>query len=318
MRVDEVIVVHDGPKSIVWLDIIDPTPLELEGITERYLLPAHAVQDCLDAEHLPKFERIGTMNFVIVRAYDEDATHDSDTVQELTRKIAIFETNGLVITLHRRDQAFFSRLKDEWRSHSEIGELLGTERILLDIVKASIESYEAPMLLNRNLLEDFESKVFKHQSEAFEESYYLKRRASTFKRMIRLTIDILPKIGDQYRDDKAFIQDLKEKSDRLYMYAEEFFENVTQLMNLYLSLSSHRLTMSSHRQNEVMRILTIFSVFFMPLNLITGIYGMNFENMPELRWSYGYYFALALISLISLAIASFFWAKGYFKREKID
>lgn len=318
MKVDEVIAISDGNKSFLWLDITDPSPLELEGITEQYLLPQHAVSDCLDAEHLPKFERIGEMNFVIVRAYDDLAAHDADTIQEITRKVAVFESSGLVITIHRSEQKFFEDVKQVWRTRAKIGDTCEGDRILLEILRAAIESYEKPMLENRNLLEDFEVKVFKHQGDTFEDGYYLKRRANTFKRMLRMMIDIVPRVAEQYKDEASYLQDIKEKADRLYYYADEFFENINNLVNLHLSLSSHRLTMSSHRQNEVMRLLTIFSVFFMPLNLVTGIYGMNFENMPELKWAHGYHFALGLIFVITMVIGVYFYYKGLFRREKAD
>lgn len=318
MNVDEVIAMNDGSKALLWLDIINPTPLELEGLTEQYMLPYYAVQDCLEAEHLPKYERTGEMNFVIVRAYDENAAIDADTVQDLTRKVAIFESPGLVITIHRQEQNFFKEVKDHWRTQAKIGEKCEADHIMLDIVRAAIESYDKPMLANRNILEDFEVKVFKHQGDTFEDGYYLKRRANTFKRMLRLTIDILPRLGETYKDEAAFIQDLKEKSDRLLYYADEFYDNITNLVNLQLSLSSHRLTASSFRQNEVMRLLMIFSVFFMPLNLVTGIYGMNFEHMPELKWTNGYYFALGILAVITMVITGYFYHKGLFRSDKAD
>ncbi|MCX6117843.1 MAG: hypothetical protein NT027_09890 [Proteobacteria bacterium] len=318
MNVDEVIAIQDATRSFLWLDIENPSALELEALSEQYMLPYHAVQDCLESEHLPKFERTGQMNFVIIRGYDENAGHDCDTVQELTRKIAVFESPGLVITIHRSEQKYFTNLKDIWRTHAKIGEKCEADHILLDIIRATIETYERPMMANRNLLEDFEIKVFKHMGDTFEDGYYLKRRASTFRRMLRLTMDILPQVSEHYHDEAAFIQDLKEKGARHLYNADEFFENVTNLINLHLSLSSHRLTMSSFRQNEVMRLLTIFSVIFMPLNLVTGIYGMNFENMPELKWQYGYYGALCLLGVIALVIAVYFYKKGLFKAEKAD
>lgn len=316
MLIDEVISVREGERSFLWLDVTNPNPEELKALAEKYGLPAHTVQDSLEPEHLPKFEKIGEMNFVILRAYDDHASDEADTVQELTRKIAVFESKNLVITIHRVEQKFLEEVKMEWRSCGNDNERCQAHRVLLDIVRASMESYEKPVVENRNLLEEFEAKVFRHEGDSFEDGYYLKRRANTFKRMLRLTMDILPRIADQYRNEGALLQDIKENGDRLLYYAEEFFDNITNLLSLYLSLSSQRLTQSAHRQNEVMRLLTIFSVFFMPLNLVTGIYGMNFDYMPELKWPHGYYFALGLLLLITLCIGGVFYKIGYFRREE--
>ena len=313
MKIDQVIDIDDGSQRLLWVDIEFPSKGELEGIAQQYHLPSHAVQDCLDAEHLPKFERFGNLNFIIVRSFDDQAPVDADTVQELTRKIAVFESEGVVITIHRREQKFLSELKDDWRTKAKLGDPCKSHLVLLNILRGAIQSYQRPVTENRNTLEEFETKVFKHSGETLEDGYYLKRRASTFKRMLRMTVDILPSVADEYKEEASTLQDVKENGERMCFYAEEFYENITNLLNLYLSLSSHRLTAASHKTNEVMRILTVFSVFFMPLNLVTGIYGMNFQDMPELKWHYGYPFALGLLISITILIFFYFRRKGIFE-----
>ena len=318
MILDEVIAITGATRSFMWLDVTNPTPEELDQLALRYNLPAHTVQDCLEPEHLPKFEKLGGMNFLILRTYDDHATSDADTIQELTRKVAVFENQDLVLTIHRSALKFLESVKLEWKQSCKDGHSCQAHHVLLDILRAAMESYEVPMAQNRNTLEDFEVKVFRHEGDSFEDGYYLKRRANTFKRMIRLTLDILPRIADQYKDESALLQDIRERGDRLLYMADEFFDNINNLLNLYLSLSSHRLTQSAHRQNEVMRLLTIFSVFFMPLNLVTGIYGMNFEHMPELKWHYGYYLALGMLGVITLTIGGLFYKMGYFRSSDRD
>jgi magnesium transporter len=85
---------------------------------------------------------------------------------------------------------------------------------------------------------------------------------------------------------------------------EESVDNSSHLMNTYLSLSDQK-------NNEVVRLLTIFSVFFLPLTFIAGIYGMNFKFMPELNWQLGYGFALCLMAIVVIVI--YLW----FRRKKI-
>lgn len=311
MKVDQVIDIGTGADRSFWVDIENPSKSELEAIATKYRLPFRAVQDCLDAEHLPKFERFGDLNFIIVRSYDDKAAPDADTVQELTRKVALFESHGFLITIHRVKQNFLEAVKAEWRAKAAGGDHCKSHIVMLSVLSNAIQTFENPIISNRNLLEEFESKVFRHAGETLEDGYYLKRRASTFKRMLRMTLDILPSVAAEYKDESSTLQDVKEMGERLYFYAEEFFDNINNLLALYLSLSSHRMSAASHKTNEVMRILTVFSVFFMPLNLITGIYGMNFENMPELKWHKGYPFAIFLMLIITISI----WA--YFKRRGV-
>jgi magnesium transporter len=162
MKIDQVIDIDDGSQRLLWVDIEFPSKGELEGIAQQYHLPSHAVQDCLDAEHLPKFERFGNLNFIIVRSFDDQAPVDSDTVQELTRKIAVFESEGFVITIHRREQKFLSELKDDWRTKAKLGDPCKSHLVLLNILRGAIQSYQRPVTENRNTLEEFETKVFKY------------------------------------------------------------------------------------------------------------------------------------------------------------
>jgi magnesium transporter len=81
-------------------------------------------------------------------------------------------------------------------------------------------------------------------------------------------------------------------------------ENTNHLLNIYFNISSQR-------TNETMRVLTIFSVFFMPLTFIVGIYGMNFHNMPELSWQYGYPATIAAMAIVTIVIYSWFRRKKW-------
>lgn len=315
MRVDEVVALNREGRTLLWVDIESPSKIELEALAEQYMLPFHAVKDCLDAEHFPKFERFGDLNFIIVRSVDDEAPADSDTVQEVTRKIAVFESDSLVITIHRREQKFLLAIKDTWRTKVRLGEDCRSHAIMLSILTGVIETFKAPMDVNRNLLEDFEVKVFKHSGDTFEDGYFLKRRANTFLQVIHMTLDILPNVFKAYSDEASQLQDVKENGERLQFLAKEFYENISNLVTLQLSLQSHRMTMGSFKTNEVMRILTLFSVFFMPLNLLTGIYGMNFENMPELKWEHGYFYLIGIMCVFTCSILYYFKKKGFFEDQ---
>ncbi|MBK9212613.1 MAG: hypothetical protein IPO14_06595 [Saprospiraceae bacterium] len=108
-------------------------------------------------------------------------------------------------------------------------------------------------------------------------------------------------VADQY---KTALQDIKDSLLNLILNYEEIIENSNNLMNTYLNVNAQK-------SNDVMKLLTIFSAFFLPLTFVAGIYGMNFENMPELKWPLGYFFAIGLMAVIALVI--YFW----FKRKKI-
>jgi magnesium transporter len=287
-----------------WLDVIDPSVDEVKNITKKYSLPPHLIEDCLDPTHLPKHEKIGAIHFIIVRAFDETSGIDADTVQDLTRKIAVFVGPDFVLTLHRKDQDFLQALRHRW-DQAEDEAPASKAHFLSDLLESTIYTYEKPIDDATTAFEFLEEKIFKPsvQQNVIEDGYYLKRKASVFKRMLRMTTDLLPKV-QAFQDHASLQQNLRESSDNLFFFADELLENLNNLLTLHLSISSQK-------TNEVMRVLTIISIFFMPLNLIAGIYGMNFVHMPELNWKIGYPLALILMVMVTLGIRLWFKKRGW-------
>lgn len=289
-----------------WLDSVQPSSEELASIAQTYTLHPTSVQDCLQPEHLPKFERFDNAYFLIVRGYDENCLGDADTVQELTRKTAIFWNSHFFITIHRQDQLFMEGMRRFWSAPGVQIPAEPSIPLLHDLIKRVLISYEAPLEAADSRLDEYEEKVFISQSEAriLQELYLLKRKATVFKKMIFLTKDVLKSLNIESRQHRPLVQDLIETADRFFFLADQLLENTNTLLNMHISLSSQR-------TNEVMRVLTLFSVFFLPLTFIVGIYGMNFDFMPELRHPFGYPAILVVMLLIVLGVFLWFRRKGW-------
>ena len=130
-----------------WLDVVSPTAEELDAIARAHGLHALAVKDCLDPEHLPKFEPFDGYNFIIIRAFDEQSEPTCGTVQELTRKIAIFSAPAFLITIHRTEQHWLTTL--EARIETENGARAGKEGLatylLTQVLNGAVDTYLKPM-----------------------------------------------------------------------------------------------------------------------------------------------------------------------------
>ncbi|HPR86879.1 MAG TPA: CorA family divalent cation transporter [bacterium] len=289
-----------------WLDSIQPTAAELDRIAVDYALHPTSVQDCLQPEHLPKFENFDNTHFLIVRAYDQECPEDSDSVQELTRKIAIFWNSHFFITIHRSDQPFLEELRRLWTSPGARPTAEPSVPLLHDLIKRVLVSYERPLEAAAARLDEYEETVFIRQAEPrlLQELYLLKRKATVFKKVIFLTKDVLRTLTIETHQHRPLIQDLIETADRLFFLADQLLENTNTLLNMHISLASQR-------TNEVMRVLTLFSVFFLPLTFIVGIYGMNFDFMPELRHPLGYPIILLVMFLVVIAVFVWFRRKGW-------
>jgi magnesium transporter len=289
-----------------WLDVVNPNRADFESLaTARGLHPA-SVQDCLDPEHLPKFEKLTGITFVIVRATDEEADASAVTVQQLTRKVAIFLGPGFLISVHRKDQPFLLELQQAWSERKPTG--TPQSEILVDLIGAAIRSYERPLDQAERVMDKFEEALFdgKRDGVGLEQIHVVKRRVTVIKRMLWQTLGVVQRLSPPSEGQAPWFQDLRENAESTYAWADEIFDNLNNLLMIQLSLASHR-------TNEVVRVLTIFSAFFLPLTFIVGVYGMNFDVMPELRWRLGYPAALAGMLLVCVAIYAWFRRNGWLR-----
>ncbi len=295
-----------------WIDVSSPSEAGLKQLAKMHDLPRSVVRACLEPDHLPKVERFPTATFVILRAYDEKADEQGDTVQELTRKIAIFRSEKFVLSIHRKDQPFLAEARRRVNEKGMEGcetEASMSHTLLLDLLQASVNTFEVPIEKSMAQLEQQEARIFAASSQtdsySIQEGYFLRRRGAVFRRMLRLTGDVLGRLAQQIDVPQSHLQGVRETTERLYFQADDLLDNASTLLSLHISLSSQRVTEASHRTNEIVRLLTVSSVFFLPLNFIASIYGMNFEHIPGLHSEYG--FPAALFGMVALSVAIFGW-----------
>lgn len=279
--------------ELTWIDVAEPTPQELLAIAHEYHLSSHTVADCMEPGHLPKFEKVHNFTFIIVRRHAPNDDY-ADTIQELTNKIAIFFNDQVVITIHRQPQVFLYELKDKYFYTPDACK--STSFLVLKIVESGMLSFLEPGLTMADETDRYESQIFLNRQlpDLQQRLYYLKRQAGISKKLFVLTEEVIQQLEGQFgkNQDVEQLWDSFTKIETLY---ERILEDGHNLTNVWLA-------MSAQRTNEVMRVLTIFSVFFMPLTFIAGIYGMNFDWMPELRVWWGYPFILMAMLLITTGI----------------
>lgn len=287
-----------------WFDFRNSEIVELERICDAFQIPKHWTEDAMQSEHLPKYETGGTKQFFILRAYAPDCPDvDADTVGELTRKIAVILTPNAIVTVHRTPMDWLSQLQQR-------ASQLTQEELFFELLKGAIHSYEAPIEAALSELDDVEDSTFEPLATSdARQAYLLKRKASVFRKMLRLTLDLFSRWAPSVPVSlQPQLQDFREQIEELYFYADELLESSQMVLNLQIALASQRTNEASHRTNEVMRILTIFSVFFLPLNFIAGIYGMNFEHMPELKSPLGY--PMVLLFMLTVVAGILFWFRS--------
>ena len=304
-------IINSNDPPFIWLDVVNPPKEELANVARQYGLHSTSVEDSLDPEHLPKYERIGTVTFIIIRAFDEAATRDCSTVQEMTRKVAIFFSNDFLITIHRTEQPFLTALVSKYQSPPPSGAERRKSflpRLLIEIINDAIDTYGRPLAEAESAIDKFEATVFGEQElgDVLQRGYTEKRRVTQMRRMLSHTLDVVQRLVPASEPTAPLFQDLRENAESMYSYAEELVEDVNSLLGIQLALAQHR-------TSEVVRVLTVFSVFFLPLTFIVGIYGMNFDYMPELRHRWGYPAVLVGMGLVTLAIFLWFRRRGWLR-----
>lgn len=284
-----------------WVDIRSSDNKEFEELAQKYDLHEESVNDALEQDHLPKFERLKTYVFVIMRIYCHDSNVEADTVRELTDKLAIFISEKFIITIHRNEWPALEKINQQYVQQ---GECKNPWHVLNEIVREALLTFDSPAKKLNRTIEYYEEHIFfkNRKANLLKGIYFLKRKVDVIRRILLLSYDVIdsidpPESSDAYTRD---IRDLYVKQQSLY---DSLSENTNHLLNIYFNVSAQR-------TNEIIRVLTIFSVFFMPLTFIVGVYGMNFDFMPELRMKLGYPAVMAVMAIIVIAI--YIW----FKKKK--
>ena len=287
-----------------WIDVADPTAEEVAQLGKAYGLHPAYLQDLLQPEHLPKWEynEQSQLYFIIAR-YHDDSVRQAESIQQLTNKLAMFYSEGRLITVHRAGCPFIEELKE--RAADPASPFKTLFHLQCKILKEVFRSFEATTLHLSDELDFYEGRIFSSRvlPPFIKGLFLLRRHISVLKKVFLLSRTLLDCLRQQ---DAAApqMQDTRDMFLREETLADDLHDRANALINIHLALSDQR-------SNEVMRVLTVFSAFFLPVTFIAGIYGMNFDHMPELRQPLGYYGCLAAMAAVDGSIYLWFKRKGW-------
>lgn len=283
-------------EHFTWIDLEAVTEEDLKSLDLPFPVEENFLEDAMTAGHLPKYERLQDQYFIIMRAYQPSDIDKAIEVGELSNKLAFFVYPGGVLTVHRAKFDFIANTKKSYNSPDEL---------ILHLCNQLFLTYEKPLRKQADKMDELEREIFLNKSDnlTVEELYYEKAKARLTKKLLLIMqnvineLEIAPAFASKH-------QDVKDTALENILRSEEVIDDTNSLLNSYMSFTAQK-------SNEVMKLLTIFSVFFLPLSFIAGLYGMNFMFMPELEWKYGYFAILGLMLLVGILI---YW---WFKRRKI-
>jgi len=283
-------------ENYTWIDIQGPNPSDIPQITQEYGLGKFLLQDSLEPGHLPKMEKREKYVFFILRAYTVEKDIKATNIPELSNKISFFLFEDKLITIH---QVPFDYLSSSEKTYESV------YAHLITMLNNIINTFDKPAEWHSEDLDRVEETIFlkNYNQISLEELYFQKAEIRLSKKLLLLNQSVLSKI----EFPEKYQYSLADVKDSVVQYTLEFDEAIDDANNIthtYLSIAAQK-------SNDVMKLLTIFSAFFLPLTFIVGVYGMNFKWMPELEYKMAY--PVTMLVMAGICIGIFVW----FKRKQI-
>jgi magnesium transporter len=292
-------------KDYSWIDIEHPLEADWNFLQEEFRIPGLLLHDSLRPEHLPKYESTGEGHFFLVRIFDPTSERYALTDQELTNKLAIFIQGDRLISIHSE---VIIALRKFYESKDRLEHLRSQQEAVHKLYRLTIRSYEEPILGLQKQYQAFESQILAKDSEALnnEDVYLFRRKLFIIKGILQMTQAALNSSRLFWMNHPELLQDIKEDIEQLYFRLDGLSHNFDQLFALHLSINDQK-------NNEVMKILTVFASIMLPLTFIASFYGMNFDKLPGTHTTSGFLGALLVMVTLTFTTVWFFFRKGWLR-----
>ncbi|MEU1849085.1 magnesium and cobalt transport protein CorA [Streptomyces sp. NPDC019990] len=304
--------VRESREGFVWLGLHEPTDQEFAGIAELFDLHPLAVEDAVEAHQRPKLERYGETLFAVFKTVcyveHEELTATSEVVN--TGEIMVFVGHDFVITVRHGRHGSLGPLREELESDPD--QLAkGPSAVLHAIADHVVDDYLSVTDSVQMDIDQVETDVFAETGARADPGriYQLKRELLELKRAVvplsRPLEDLATRpVRAVDPEIQAYFRDV---SDHL-LRAKEQIAAFDELLNSILQAHLAQVTVA---QNEDMRKITAWAAIIAVPTMVCGVYGMNFDHMPELHWRYGYGMVLGVISLACVTLYRAFRRSGW-------
>jgi magnesium transporter len=303
--------VRDEGSGFVWIGLHEPTEAELSGIAERFDLHPLAVEDAVHAHQRPKLERYDDMLFVVLKTvrYVEhpQLTATSEVVE--TGEVMVFLGRDFVVTVRHGAHGELHGLRQRLEGDPDLL-ALGPSAVLYAVADRVVDDYLLVTQALQSDIDDVETAVFStRRSKDVERIYQLKREVLELKRAVNPLAAPLKRLAERplrlvESEIREYFRDVDDHLSRVSEQVSSFDELLTTIVHANLA----QVTVA---QNEDMRKISAWVAILAVPTAVAGIYGMNFEHMPELKWRYGYPMVLIAIMVSCAALHRGFRRNGW-------
>jgi magnesium transporter len=290
--------------QFVWLDLQDPQDADIALLRDEFQFHPLAIEDATRHHERPKVEAYEGYYFIVFYCMSYDQAHN----RLYTQAMNLFIGANYLVSVHQGVIGAIDDTIKRWRTNEEqFGSDVAV--LLYELLDAIVDDYFPVIDQLAERVEDIEEQIFARFSEnALQDVFALKRDLLVARRIVAPERDVLNvlirrEVPIFERSTILYLQDVYDHIVRITDSIDTYRDLLSSALDAFLSVQSNQL-------NQIVKVLTIASIILMSVTLVAGIYGMNFEFMPELHWTFGYPWALGLMVMITLALIAFFrWRK---------
>jgi magnesium transporter len=303
--IDECFPLKDQP-IITWINIDGVHKLDnIEKVGKHLKIHPLVLEDIVHTGQRPKMEDFNDYLFVVLQMLQYNEKEN----ETKTEQVSIILGANYVISFQEDEGDVFDLIRERILNDRGRIRRMGADYLAYSLLDAIVDNYFMVLEKIGEKIEDIEDELIKNPAqEVLHAIHSLKRELVFLRKSVWPLREVISRLErwDSHLIDKSmdiYLRDVYDHTIQVIDALETFRDMLSGMLDIYLSSVSNRM-------NEVMKVLTIIATIFIPLTLITGIYGMNFKYMPELDWSWGYpmvYIAMLIVSGVMLV---------YFRRKR--
>lgn len=292
---------------VLWLNVHGlHEPEVMTEIGRRFGLHPLVLEDILNTDQRPKVDDYGDYLFIVARFFDTESGHiESD-------QVSLILGPNYVLSFQERPSGRFDPVRERLRQDRGQIRKLGADYLAYSLLDAIVDRYFVIIEDFGERTEDLEDMMLdRPQRDALQQVHRLKRETLTLRRAVwplREVINSLIRADERFfrPGTRPYLRDIYDHTVHALESLEANRDIVSGLLDIYLSAVSNRV-------NQEVRALTVVAVIFMPATLISGIFGMNFKQMPLLDWPDGFYVAIGLMTFVATTLSVVFWRRRWLK-----
>lgn len=297
----------DQPARLRWIDVDGLASIEIiEALGKKYGVHALSMEDILNPSQRPKIEEYGNSIYLVVRML----YFMPESREVTTEQISFVVCDGVVLSFQEQGGDVFDKLRERLRKENGKRRHYGADYLLYSLLDAIIDNYfvvleelgEQIETLENDLVTDPNPAALTRLHHYKTEMIYLRRSVWPMREVVNAL---------KHSDVKFFKEETRPYYNDLYDHIVSAIESVEIMREILSEMLDIYLSSVSHRMNQVVKVLTVISTIFMPLTFLVGVYGMNFEHMPELRSRWGYPAVWGLMLTIAIAMLVIFRRKKW-------